>query len=49
MAYSSDISELPEESVKYIEGVDVWIVDALRQTPHPPIFILRKRSITLKD
>ena len=42
MAYSSDISELPEESLKYIEGVDVWIVDALRQTPHPTHFHLEK-------
>ena len=42
MVYSSDVSELPEESLGYIEGVDVWIVDALRLTPHPTHFHLEK-------
>jgi phosphoribosyl 1,2-cyclic phosphate phosphodiesterase len=42
MVYSSDVSELPENSLKYIEGVDVWIVDALRLTPHPTHFHLEK-------
>jgi len=35
VAYSSDISDLPEESVAVLEGVRVWIVDALRYAPHP--------------
>jgi phosphoribosyl 1,2-cyclic phosphate phosphodiesterase len=35
LAYSPDISDLPEESLKALEGLDVWIVDALRYTPHP--------------
>ena len=42
MVYSSDVSELPEDSLRYIEGVDVWIVDALRLTPHPTHFHLEK-------
>lgn len=42
MVYSSDVSELPEDSLMYIEGVDVWIVDALRLTPHPTHFHLKK-------
>jgi phosphoribosyl 1,2-cyclic phosphate phosphodiesterase len=42
MVYSSDVSELPENSLTYIEGVDVWIVDALRLTPHPTHFHLEK-------
>ncbi len=35
VAYSPDISGLPDASVPLLEGLDVWIVDALRYTPHP--------------
>jgi phosphoribosyl 1,2-cyclic phosphate phosphodiesterase len=35
MAYSSDLVELPEASFEALENLDVWIVDALRWTPHP--------------
>jgi phosphoribosyl 1,2-cyclic phosphate phosphodiesterase len=35
IAYSPDISNLPEESLKHLEGLDVWIIDALRYTTHP--------------
>jgi len=35
IAYSSDVNHLPEEAFAILEGVDIWIVDALRYTPHP--------------
>ena len=35
VAYSADIKSLPEESIAAMAGLDVWIVDALRKTPHP--------------
>ena len=35
LAYSSDVSNLPESAFEILEGVDVWIVDALRWAPHP--------------
>jgi phosphoribosyl 1,2-cyclic phosphate phosphodiesterase len=35
LAYSSDVVELPEASFDALAGVDTWIVDALRWTPHP--------------
>lgn len=35
LAYSCDISGLPDESLPLLDGLDVWIVDALRHTPHP--------------
>lgn len=35
LAYSTDLNELPEESFRALEGVKVWIVDALRYEPHP--------------
>jgi len=34
LAYSSDINGLPPESVPLLEELDVWIVDALRDSPH---------------
>ena len=42
VAYSSDISELPEESFDAISRLDCWIVDALRRDPHPTHFHLEK-------
>lgn len=35
LAYSSDVVGLPEESFAALEGVECWIVDALRYAPHP--------------
>lgn len=35
VAYSSDVVGLPEASFAALEGVRVWIVDALRYRPHP--------------
>ncbi|HUB85573.1 MAG TPA: MBL fold metallo-hydrolase [Rhizomicrobium sp.] len=34
IAYSSDVNELDETAFAALEGVDVWIVDALRHDPH---------------
>jgi len=42
LAYSADIKSLPAESVKALAGLDVWIVDALRKTPHPSHFNLEE-------
>jgi phosphoribosyl 1,2-cyclic phosphate phosphodiesterase len=38
LAYSCDLSGLPDESVTALAGLDVWIVDALRYRPHPSHF-----------
>jgi len=35
VAYSSDISALPEESEAHLQNLSCWIIDALRLTPHP--------------
>lgn len=40
LAYSSDISALPVESERFVRGAEVFIVDALRYTPHPSHFSL---------
>ena len=34
-AYSSDVSDLSEEAFATLEGLDCWMVDALRYTHHP--------------
>lgn len=35
IAYSSDVNGLSEDAFAALEGVDLWIVDALRHLPHP--------------
>jgi len=35
LAYCNDISDLPDESLTALKGVDTLIIDALRYTPHP--------------
>jgi phosphoribosyl 1,2-cyclic phosphate phosphodiesterase len=34
-AYSTDLNDLSEEAFAALEGVEVWLVDALRYKPHP--------------
>lgn len=34
-AYSCDLSGFPEQSLPAISGLKVWVIDALRPTPHP--------------
>jgi phosphoribosyl 1,2-cyclic phosphate phosphodiesterase len=38
VAYSADIGGLPAQSAAAFAGLDVWIVDALRDRPHPSHF-----------
>ncbi len=38
VAYSPDVSDIPEESVPALSGLKLWIVDALRDKPHPTHF-----------
>ena len=35
IAYSSDVNDLDDAAFRTLEGVKVWIVDALRYTDHP--------------
>jgi phosphoribosyl 1,2-cyclic phosphate phosphodiesterase len=42
IAYSPDVNDLPAESLSTLEGLDVWIIDALRCTPHPSHFSLEQ-------
>ena len=40
MAYSADVVDLPEASVAALQGIELWIVDALWYRPHPSHFHL---------
>jgi len=35
IAYSPDVSDFPEETLEHLKNLDVWIIDALRYSPHP--------------
>jgi phosphoribosyl 1,2-cyclic phosphate phosphodiesterase len=40
VAYTPDLKRIPEASRPFLEGLDLWIVDALRERPHPTHFSL---------
>ena len=40
LAYTPDVSRIPEASRPLLEGLDVWILDALRYRTHPSHFSL---------
>jgi phosphoribosyl 1,2-cyclic phosphate phosphodiesterase len=42
VAYSPDIAGVPESSLPLLQGLDLWIVDALRPMPHPSHFSLKQ-------
>lgn len=35
LAYLPDAVRIPEDSWRHLEGLDCWVVDALRRKPHP--------------
>ncbi|MDB5594098.1 MAG: beta-lactamase domain protein [Hyphomicrobiales bacterium] len=35
VAYTPDVSAVPRDSWRFLEGLDIWIIDALRYTRHP--------------
>jgi phosphoribosyl 1,2-cyclic phosphate phosphodiesterase len=40
MAYTPDVSAIPDAHLDYLQGLDLWIIDALRLKPHPSHFSL---------
>jgi phosphoribosyl 1,2-cyclic phosphate phosphodiesterase len=49
IAYSCDINALPDDTYQYLEGLDVWIVDALRITRHPSHFSLEETLAAIEQ
>ena len=35
IGYSTDFNEMTDDMVAMFEGIDLWVVDALRRKPHP--------------
>ena len=35
LAYLPDVAEMYDEAWEMVEGLDIWVLDALRRTPHP--------------
>jgi phosphoribosyl 1,2-cyclic phosphate phosphodiesterase len=40
LAYTPDVKHISEASRPFLEGLDLWIIDALRYRPHPTHFSL---------
>jgi phosphoribosyl 1,2-cyclic phosphate phosphodiesterase len=40
IAYTPDLNGIPDESLPFLQDLDLWIVDALRYTRHPSHFSL---------
>jgi len=40
LAYTPDVKSIPEASLPFLEGLELWIIDALRYRPHPSHFSL---------
>jgi phosphoribosyl 1,2-cyclic phosphate phosphodiesterase len=40
LGYSCDLNGMPAESAAALAGLEIWVVDALRYTPHPSHFSL---------
>jgi phosphoribosyl 1,2-cyclic phosphate phosphodiesterase len=42
VAYTPDVSAIPEQALDHLHGLDIWIIDALRIAPHPSHFHLAR-------
>jgi phosphoribosyl 1,2-cyclic phosphate phosphodiesterase len=42
MAYITDVSEIPEEARRHLDGLETLVIDAVRVRPHPNHFHLAK-------
>ena len=42
MAYTPDLNRIPDSAMPFLEGLDLWIVDALRYKRHPSHFSLEE-------
>ena len=40
LAYLPDVIKIPDEALPALEGLDCWVIDALRRKPHPTHFCL---------
>jgi phosphoribosyl 1,2-cyclic phosphate phosphodiesterase len=48
VAYTPDLSDVPEPSLPALKHLDLWIVDALKRTPHPSHFSLAETLVWIE-
>lgn len=48
LAYCNDVSDMPEDTLEQLMGLDVLIIDALRYTPHPTHANLEQALLWIK-
>lgn len=48
-AYVTDVSEIPEESMELLKGLDVLILGALRYEPHPTHFTIEQALKVIEE
>ncbi|KZL17714.1 Ribonuclease BN [Pseudovibrio axinellae] len=41
LAYTPDVKDIPDSSLHALEGLDTWIIDALREKPHQSHFCVQ--------
>ncbi len=42
LAYLPDVSDIPDDALPALQGLDCWVLDALRRAPHPTHFHLER-------
>lgn len=42
LAYCPDVSRIPDASLPFLQNLDVWVIDALRYTPHESHFSVKQ-------
>lgn len=42
LAYLPDVSDIPDDALSALQGLDCWVLDALRRAPHPTHFHLER-------
>ncbi len=48
LAYCTDVKRIPEESLPFVQDLDVLVLDALRHRPHPTHFNLAEALATIE-
>ena len=48
VAYTPDLNGIPAASVPHLQNLDLWIVDALKRTPHPSHFSLAQTLVEIE-
>jgi phosphoribosyl 1,2-cyclic phosphate phosphodiesterase len=48
VAYTPDVNNVPEPSIPALKHLDLWVVDALKRTPHPSHFSLAETLVWIE-